>query len=459
MASATHAGCRDRADVGALVVGDGGLAGGDVHGAQRPRHGRDRLHGRSHPQQLAGRHAALGAAGASARASYAVPAGSISSCARPTRVRGQLEAVTDLDALDRLDAHQGAGQPRVEPPVPVDVGAQTRAAGRGRRPRRHRRGCRRPGAPRRSRPPSRRSPSGSRQRTGSASSAATSSGVGTAPAGARRRPSSITCETSRTPAACSRKALATRPAPPARPSRGRWPARGPAGPRRSRTSASRRGRRARAAAGSGARCAARPSSTSGSTGSGDITCSHFGHSLLAISIATGPPMRRTVADPAEDRDLVRLEVHPGAAPVAEASSGQHRGEVVGGERDVAPAALRGCRPGRRRGTPRRSATSAWRQSSMRERGRPDPAEPGRDGRSERRDERAREPHTCSVSRAGHRTSAEAQPETMDDHSGSPHSRPIRAPSSMNGPNGTPLRSTILSRASSPPRMPPRRNPE
>ena len=33
-----------------------------------------------------------------------------------------------------------------------------------------------------------------------------------------------------------------------------------------------------------------PVSSSLSTGSADITCSHFGHSVLAIVIAIGPPM-------------------------------------------------------------------------------------------------------------------------------------------------------------------------
>ncbi len=36
----------------------------------------------------------------------------------------QVEAVTDLDALDRLDAHEGGGQPGVQTPVPVDVRAE-----------------------------------------------------------------------------------------------------------------------------------------------------------------------------------------------------------------------------------------------------------------------------------------------------------------------------------------------
>ena len=49
---------------------------------------------------------------------------SISSCARRAGRAGQLEAVADLDALDRLDAHQRAGQPGVQPAVPLDVAAQ-----------------------------------------------------------------------------------------------------------------------------------------------------------------------------------------------------------------------------------------------------------------------------------------------------------------------------------------------
>jgi hypothetical protein len=43
-----------------------------------------------------------------------------------SRACGRLEAVADLDALDRLDAHERAGQPGVEAPVPVHVAAQAR---------------------------------------------------------------------------------------------------------------------------------------------------------------------------------------------------------------------------------------------------------------------------------------------------------------------------------------------
>ena len=37
---------------------------------------------------------------------------------------GHVEAVADLDPLDRLDAHQGLGQQAVEPAVPVHVAAE-----------------------------------------------------------------------------------------------------------------------------------------------------------------------------------------------------------------------------------------------------------------------------------------------------------------------------------------------
>jgi hypothetical protein len=44
---------------------------------------------------------------------------------RPER-GGHGEAVTDLDALDGLDAHQRSRQARVQPTVPVHVAAQPR---------------------------------------------------------------------------------------------------------------------------------------------------------------------------------------------------------------------------------------------------------------------------------------------------------------------------------------------
>ena len=107
-------------------MGDGLLAGGDVDGAQGPRDGGDRLHGRAHAQDLAGGHAALGAARArGCTPDAALPGDHLVVRQRPGG-RGQLEAVADLDALDGLDAHEGAGQPAVEASVPVHVRAQAR---------------------------------------------------------------------------------------------------------------------------------------------------------------------------------------------------------------------------------------------------------------------------------------------------------------------------------------------
>ena len=172
---------------------DGRLAGGDVDGAQRARHGRDRLHRGPHPQHLAGGHAALGAAGAAGDAADARRRSARSRRApcEPRR-RGELEAVADLDALDRLDAHQRAGQPGVEPAVPVHVRAEARRQAVDDAPRRRRRGCRRPCGPGRSRRPSPRCAAGSRQRTGSASRRATSSAVGHERRRAPRPPPSAT---------------------------------------------------------------------------------------------------------------------------------------------------------------------------------------------------------------------------------------------------------------------------
>ena len=238
------------------------------------------------------------------RAAHAVAGPrTISSCACDPRRRAGLEAVADLDALDRLDAHQRAGQPGVEPAVPVHVAAQARRQAVGRAPRRRRRGCRRPAV----------------AASISATIAALVAGVdaahrvGVDRARRRRGPGSdarrgvdrCRCATTwlrrpRRRAPARRNARATAPSATraavsralARSSTGRasskpyfcmptrsaWPGRGP-GQRR--------------VAGQ-----ARPSS-SASTGSADITVSHFGHSVLPTRIATGPPMRQPVPDAAE----------------------------------------------------------------------------------------------------------------------------------------------------------------
>src|SRR5690606_23264299 len=101
-----HAGGRNRADVRALVVRRRLLAGGDVDGAQRVRHGRDRLHAGADAQHGAGGHAALRAAGAVGAAGDAVVGLEQLVMRGGAAAAGGLEAVADLDPLDGLDAHQ-----------------------------------------------------------------------------------------------------------------------------------------------------------------------------------------------------------------------------------------------------------------------------------------------------------------------------------------------------------------
>ena len=57
-------------------------------------------------------------------------------------------------------------------------------------------------------------------------------------------------------------------------------------------------------------------------GAGDISSTHFGHSELPISIATGEPSVRPWRTPASSRDLVLLEAHAGTAAVAEPAAGE-----------------------------------------------------------------------------------------------------------------------------------------
>ncbi len=97
-------------------------------------------------------------------------------------------------------------------------------------------------------------------------------------------------------------------------------------------------------AGQRRRCGPAPSSSTGSTGSAVITLSHLGHSVLPIWIATGLPWVRPWRTPADEGDLVLLELHARAAAVAELGAG--------------PASRR-CRPSSPRtwaGSPSRIAT-------------------------------------------------------------------------------------------------------
>src|ERR1022692_3726650 len=115
--------------------------------------------------------------------------------------------------------------------------------------------------------------------------------------------------------------------------------------------------------------AARASSASSAaaTGSGDITPSHFGHSVLATRMATGPPT-------AGDLGLVLLELHPCATAVSGPPPGErhryvgraypHSGGHPLADRDERPAvrfsrgepAQHGADPAMRAGRPSASAS-------------------------------------------------------------------------------------------------------
>ncbi len=132
--------------------------------------------------------------------------------------------------------------------------------------------------------------SASAQRTGSSSMRARSAGSGTGvPSGTATEPSATTCETISTPRACASSFRATSPSATraavsralarsrmgrasacpnfCMPARSAWPGRG-------RVSGALR---------------ACSSSSSRETGSGDMTVSHLGHSVLPTRMATGPP--------------------------------------------------------------------------------------------------------------------------------------------------------------------------
>ncbi len=105
---------RHRAHVGPLMDRDSFVTGGHVDGGQCPRHRRDRLHRRAHPQRLTVGHPAFQTARPIGRAHHAVGAGIHLVVGDGAAAAGCLEAVADLHALDRLDAHDRAGQLAVE---------------------------------------------------------------------------------------------------------------------------------------------------------------------------------------------------------------------------------------------------------------------------------------------------------------------------------------------------------
>ena len=347
--------------------------------------------------------------------------GTISSCASEPGRGGELEAVADLDALDRLDAHQRAGQPRVEAAVPVHVRAEARRqavhddlddAAEGVAVLVGLVDARRPSAR------WRRVEAAHRVvvERGHVVAVGTRAGRGGYAAElddvrdhrSRRRPAARKLEATRpsaTRAAVSRAEARSRTGRASSKSYFCMPTRS-ACPGRGRVSGALR---------------ASASSSTGSTGSADITWSHLGHSVLPISTATGPPCVSPCRTPPTNRDLVLLELHPGAASVAEPAPRQGVAQVVGRDRDVGGQPLEDGDEERAVGLAR--------------------SEPAQHGVSLSRDpQRPGSPHIV------------VRPATQ-----SPTSRPARAPTNMNGPNGKPLRSTIRSFDSSAPPTPPSRN--
>ena len=122
-----HAGRGDGAGVGALAQRLGRLARGDVDGAQRLGERRERLHRAAHDERLARAHAALDATGAVRLAVVAalvvvedlVVGGG-------ARAPGEVEAVADPAALDRLDGEHREPDAAVEARLPAHVGAEAR---------------------------------------------------------------------------------------------------------------------------------------------------------------------------------------------------------------------------------------------------------------------------------------------------------------------------------------------
>ena len=70
-----------------------------------------------------------------------------------------------------------------------------------------------------------------------------------------------------------------------------------------------------------------------------MTSTHLGHSVLPISIATGPPCVSPWRTPAEQADLVLLELHPRTAAVAEPAAGERVLDVRGRDLDAGREAL------------------------------------------------------------------------------------------------------------------------
>ena len=247
---------------------------------------------------------------------------------------GGPEAVADFHALDGLDAHQGRGQPGVEAAVPVHVAAQSRRQAVGQYlhdaaegfaflvrgvhlghhgvamfPGRSSAADPRPG-PARPRARAAALPSG-HGHGGDGHGVADQLDVqGRSAVAEATVPKATRVAVSRA-LARSRTGRASSKPYFCMPVKSAWPGRG-------RVSGALR---------------AWSASSSGSTGSADMICSHLGHSVLPDLDGHRAALGQAVADAAEDGDLVLFELHPGAAAVAEPASGQCVLDLRAGEFD------------------------------------------------------------------------------------------------------------------------------
>ena len=243
---------RHGGDVGALLERHRLFLRDDVDGLEhRPVQRRERLHVRAYDDHLARRHAALDAARlrglAPVRAGVGIPRDRVVRD-RPASPR-DLEAVADLDALDRLDAHERLREQRSRACGPSARGCRARRARRRRAPRPRHRASRLP-SPR----PSisaiiASSAAGSKHRTADSSTALEVAGP--RPLGRLRREQARSARRGTAPRRRARREAPwrARRRPTVPRSHARRPARARRGRRRTRTSACPRGRRAQAAAG------------------------------------------------------------------------------------------------------------------------------------------------------------------------------------------------------------------
>ena len=163
------------------------------------------------------------------------------------------------------------------------------------------------------------------------------------------------------------------------------------------------------------------SSSAGSTGSADITLLPLGPLGVADLDRDRAALRLAVADAADQRDLVLLELHPGAAAVAEPAPRERVGDVVRRHLDVGGQPLedrdQGGAVGLARGEPTQHGASVSRRFGRRRRSPGDEIAPDRrtDGQAgqradqQERPEGVRRPQHCR----SRRTSAMTNPDTAN----------------------------------------------